>query len=234
MEIERINENTVKFYISYMDIENRGFDREEIWYNREKSEQLFWDMMDEVNEEEEFIIDGPLWIQVHAMDKGLEILVTKAQLTKDGHKLEFSPEAGKLFNLPIDDKGEAFLGRNHFIPDALDNNMDDMEIIEDDMEDESFSIVIRFHDIEHVIQLSHSLNSANRFQNKLFHFESAYFLYIEFSNAEIDDEEQENILSHILEYGEESSLTYYRLAEYGKVIYAENALQSISNDFPLL
>lgn len=40
MEIERINEHTVKFYISYGDIEDRGFDREEIWYNRERSEEL--------------------------------------------------------------------------------------------------------------------------------------------------------------------------------------------------
>src|SRR5690625_3183892 len=54
MEIERINENTVKFYISYLDIENLGFEKEEIWYNRERSEQLFWHMMDEVNFKEDF------------------------------------------------------------------------------------------------------------------------------------------------------------------------------------
>lgn len=52
MEIERINEHTVKFYMSYGDIEDRGFDREEIWYNRERSEELFWEVMDEVHEEE--------------------------------------------------------------------------------------------------------------------------------------------------------------------------------------
>ena len=47
MEIERINENTVKFYITYVDIEDRGFQREEIWYNRERGEQLFWQMMED-------------------------------------------------------------------------------------------------------------------------------------------------------------------------------------------
>ncbi|GAA3329607.1 hypothetical protein GCM10020331_078360 [Ectobacillus funiculus] len=36
LDIERINDHTVKFYISYIDIEERGFNREEIWYNREK------------------------------------------------------------------------------------------------------------------------------------------------------------------------------------------------------
>lgn len=88
MEIERINEHTVKFYMSYGDIEDRGFDREEIWYNRERSEELFWEVMDEVHDEEEFAVEGPLWIQVQALDKGLEIIVTKAQLSKDGQKLE--------------------------------------------------------------------------------------------------------------------------------------------------
>src|SRR5690625_6466856 len=53
LEIERINENTIKLYISYLDIEDRGFDREEIWFNREKSEQLFWQMMEEIKEQED-------------------------------------------------------------------------------------------------------------------------------------------------------------------------------------
>lgn len=36
MEIERVNEFTIKFFITYRDIEDRGFDREEIWSDRER------------------------------------------------------------------------------------------------------------------------------------------------------------------------------------------------------
>jgi adapter protein MecA 1/2 len=234
MEIERINENTVKFYISYMDIEDRGFDREEIWYNREKSEQLFWDMMDEVNEEEDFIIDGPLWIQVQAMDKGLEILVTKAQLSKDGHKLELSPEEGKMIDLPIDDKVEALLGKNHFPHDKDKLEIEATEEESDVAVDENFTIMIRFSDIEHVIRLSHSLDGLGLFQDQLYHYESSYYLFIEFEDDILDDEEQENVLSHVLEFGEESSATIHRIAEYGKAIYNEHALHSLKNHFPNL
>jgi len=106
MEIERINEHTVKFYISYLDIEERGFDREEIWYNRERSEELFWEMMDEVHQEEEFIVEGPLWIQVQALEKGLEVLVTRAQISKDGHKYELPGHDDKS---PVDEKIESLL-----------------------------------------------------------------------------------------------------------------------------
>ena len=60
-------------------------------------EELFWEVMDEVHEEEEFAVEGPLWIQVQALDKGLEIVVTKAQLSKDGQKLELPiPEDKKI------------------------------------------------------------------------------------------------------------------------------------------
>src|SRR5699024_6392242 len=88
MEIERMNENTIKLYISYIDIEDRGYEREEIWYNKERSEQRFWQMMEEVNNKEEFVIEGPLWIQVQALEKGLEIIVTKSQVIKDGDQLK--------------------------------------------------------------------------------------------------------------------------------------------------
>lgn len=30
MEIERINEDTIKFYISYLDLEERGFNQEDV------------------------------------------------------------------------------------------------------------------------------------------------------------------------------------------------------------
>ena len=113
MEIERINDDTVKFYISYIDIEERGFDREEIWYSRERSEELFWEMMDEVHQEEEFMIEGPLWIQVQALEKGLEVLVTKAQLAKDGQKLDLPLSDDKLKDLNVSTRWISLLDQ-HF------------------------------------------------------------------------------------------------------------------------
>jgi len=146
MEIERINENTVKFYISYGDIEERGFDREEIWYNRERSEELFWEMMDEVHGEEDFIVEGPLWIQVQALDKGLEVLVTKAQLSKDGQKFELPIPNDKIKDNPVDDKIEELLDQ-HFNP----NHPNDDDLV---LEEETLEFLLAFKDFEDVISLS--------------------------------------------------------------------------------
>src|SRR5699024_11936001 len=109
MEIERINENTVKFYISYVDIEDRGFEREDIWYNRERSEQLFWQMMDEVNYKEDFSVEGPLWIQVQALEKGREILVENAHLSKGGTPADSIEDIDETSDITINDEAQQML-----------------------------------------------------------------------------------------------------------------------------
>ncbi|MDL4842930.1 adaptor protein MecA [Aquibacillus rhizosphaerae] len=227
MEIERINENTVKFYISYLDIEDRGFDREEIWYNREKSEQLFWQVMDEVNyNDDDFNIDGPLWIQVQALDKGLEIVVTKAQISKDGQNLELPTENGKTIDMPVDEKIESLLD------EKFGNNQEDGDSPENNAQID-LSFVVSFADFEDVIQLSHYFPSVEGLTDTLYHFEDKYLLLLQFDDEQLTDEEQENILSQILEFGQESNMTIYRLEEYGKVIFDSESLMQVKKYFPI-
>ncbi len=222
MEIERINDHTVKFYISYLDIEDRGFDREEIWYNREKSEQLFWEVMDEVNDKEDFSVDGPLWIQVQAMDKGLEILVTKAQLSKDGHKIELPMEGGETIDMPVDDKIESLL-------DQQFNNKYNHKKERD--ESDPLHFVLRFQSFEDVIQLSHSFEPSDLIQEKLYSYDDKYYLFVNFVNMDATDDEQEDLLSKLLEFGIETSVTEHVLEEYGKTIFSDHVFEQIKHYF---
>lgn len=220
MDIERINENTVKFYISYVDIEERGFDREEIWYNRERSEELFWEMMEEVHQEEEFVVEGPLWIQVQALEKGLEILVTKAQISKDGQKFELPIPTDK--DLPVDER----------IEELLDQHLNPRNALDDDLleEEEILEFLLSFQDFEDVIMLS-KRTDLDDLQTKLFSFEGKYYLYVEFPEEFIDEDEIDDILSILLEYGNETPLTIHRIQEYGKELIAENVFSELRKHF---
>lgn len=221
MEIERINDNTVKFYISYMDIEERGFDREEIWYNRERSEELFWEMMDEVHREEDFFAEGPLWIQVQALDKGLEVLVTRAQLSKDGQKLELPVPEDKVQDLPVDERIEEMLD-HHF------SSADDAE--EDSQYEGNLEFLITFKDFEDVISLSKrtELDSIN---TTLYSFEGKYFLFLDFDEELFDEEDIDNLLSITLEYGYETQVTIHRITEYGKSIIENDVFAELRKYF---
>lgn len=221
LEIERINDNTVKFYISYGDIEERGFDRDEIWYNREKSEELFWEMMDEVHQEEEFMIEGPLWIQVQALDKGLEVLVTKAQISKDGQKFELPITDERLKDIPVDERIEELLDQ-HF------NTKTDDE--DDDSYEDTLEFLIAFKDFEDLISLSNR-NILDDLSTKLYSFEGKYYLYVDFPEEEYDEEDIDNSLSLLLEYGHETAVTIHRVEEYGKLIMSQNVFSEIRRHF---
>jgi len=222
MEIERINENTVKFYISYGDIEERGFDREEIWYNKERSEELFWEMMDEVHGEEDFVVEGPLWIQVQALDKGLEVLVTKAQVSKDGQKFELPIPNDKIKDIPVDDKIEELLDQ-HFNP----NHTDDDELL---LEEETLEFLLAFKDFEDVISLSNR-SGLDDLITKFYHFEGKYYLYTEFPEDLFEEDEIDDILSVLLEYGYETQITIHRVQEYGKEIISKDVFDELRKYF---
>ncbi|AUJ25795.1 MULTISPECIES: adaptor protein MecA [Virgibacillus] len=224
MEIERINENTVKFYISYMDIEDRGFEREEIWYNRERSEQLFWQMMDEVNFKEDFNVDGPLWIQVQALEKGLEIIVTKAHISKNGDNIELQTDDGNAVDFPVDKKIENMLEDKFSKEDEEDNEQ---------YNDENLWIIASFKDFEDVIQLSHYfINDNLGTVETLYHYNDTYYLYMEFLEDEIEEEEQENMISKVFEFGNDTDITNHVLSEYGKIIFEQNTFSNIRAYFP--
>lgn len=227
MEIERINDNTVKFYITYVDIEDRGFEREEIWYNRERSEQLFWQMMDEVNYKENFNVDGPLWIQVQAMDKGLEIIVTKAQVSKNGENIELSTENGKTIDLSVDEDIE------NMLENKFGKSSEKQDEKEEDEEDGNLSLVVSFQDFEDVIQLSHYFqDETDSFQDSLYYYNNSYYFYLEFIDESLDDDEEEDIISKVFEFGKDTDLTIHYLEEYGKKVFTDDTFEQVRNYFP--
>lgn len=224
MEIERINENTIKFYISYLDIEDLGYKREDIWYNRERSEQLFWHMMDEVNQKEDFSPDGPLWIQVQAMEKGLEIIVTKAKISKHDEAYELDDDDLELHGEEdIDDILEDTFGKS---ADNVDDNPG--------FHEERLWIVVKFADFEDVIQLSHMMKNDYEIQEEtLYHYEGAYYLYVQFGIEVLDDDDiQTNLTSKIHEFATNSDISLHVLEEYGKIIIEENTFAEIRKYFP--
>jgi|SRR5690625_2225248 len=226
MEIERINENTIKFYISYVDIEDRGFEREEIWYNRERSEQLFWQMMEEVNNKEDFTIDGPLWIQVQALEKGLEIIVTRSQLSKDDDFSKHPLDDKEIIDLPVEERIEKLLESKFGRTKEL------AEIKEDEEETKELSITFKFNEFEDVIQLSHYLqDTIYDVEKSLYSYRDKYYLNVEFSETLPESDDHWNFISQILEFGTKSNISIHVLHEYGKVVFKEKALSQIKSFF---
>lgn len=217
MEIERINENTVKFFLSYIDIEERGFTREEVWYNREKSEELFWDMMDEINEEAEFEVEGPLWIQVHAMNNGIEVTVTRAQ-PNDGQMGE-SPfeqhDSKRMFQQSEDD---GFLHVEDIMPGVADEPAIRLENM------------FEFKEFEDVIHITSRMTEYIA-QTSLYSYENKYFLHIVYDDQQMNEQEKTNMYYILTEFGKPSKMTIHILKEYGTVVMESDVFNQIQKYF---
>ncbi|WP_210469599.1 adaptor protein MecA [Sporosarcina sp. 6E9] len=216
MEIERINENTVKFFLSYMDIEERGFTREEVWYNREKSEELFWDMMDEINDEAEFEAEGPLWIQVHAKKNGIEVTVTRAN-TADG-QLGESPFGSDAEHDVFHDIGGGSFQSMEDILSATENNVEWMEN------------TFEFNEFENVIQLASRMRHYEA-KTSLYSYNNKYYLHVVFDSEQMDDKEKTNMFSVLSEFGVPTKTTIHLLEEYGHIIVESDVFTQITKYF---
>jgi adapter protein MecA 1/2 len=78
MRVERIARDKVRIFVSYDDLEARGIDKDEIWQNGKKVQELFWDMMETAYEEVGFEIAGPIAVEAFTMPtEGVVVIVTK-------------------------------------------------------------------------------------------------------------------------------------------------------------
>lgn len=218
MRIERVNESTLKFYLTYTDIEARGFKRDDLWTSRKKGEEFFWSVMEEVNQEEDFFFDGPLWIQVHAFDKGIEVVVTKSK--NDDLQL---PEDDSDLN--IDEKV------NDFINNSMHSDSELRDLLMRASEDstEQFFIV-HFDDLEDVIQFSYHNYEDVDIEDLLYMYEGKYYYYVEFDDH-MSEDAIHSYIAHLLEYANETQISHEQLDEYGKIVMSHNVKRQVKQYF---
>ena len=215
MDIERINENTLKLFITYSDIEDRGYSREEIWYNRAKGEELFWDVIGDVNTDDYFDLDGPIWIHINASEVGLEVVVTRASIHNDS-------ETSSMVGAFEDDlhMSEQLNEMEESIFNSLGKTLKEEEQIE--------NARFRFKDIDDLVPLATRAARLN-VQSSLYKWDEYYYLIVDLTGIELS--EAKNIVALCSEYLPVSKVTIHRIEEYAQVIIAEDCFETIVNYF---
>lgn len=234
MRIERIDDSTLKFYITYKDIESRGFDKEELWMNKKRGEEFFWQIMDEVKDEHtvEFINEGPLWIQVQAFDKGLEVTVSKSQQTNESIGIE--KEDASLDHDEIENFLEETLREEQ--RDQIEKS--DLDRVKRMLNRELGShnlykkpLIVEFKTIDDLIDYAyHQEQDETIYDDLLITLEGKYYFLIYFGK-QIDEDRREQTRVHLLEYADLTRITEEVLMEYGKTLMSNNVRQTVRNNF---
>jgi adapter protein MecA 1/2 len=78
VRIERVSSNQFTIFLTFDDLVDRGFNKEEIWYDAISIENLFTDVMHEASSELGFELEGKLYVQVYLMQaQGMHVIVTQ-------------------------------------------------------------------------------------------------------------------------------------------------------------
>lgn len=78
MRIERVSDSQFTIFLTFDDLIERGFTREDIWQDAPSVKNLFTDMMNEASSELGFELEGMLLVQVHMMQaQGMHVIVTQ-------------------------------------------------------------------------------------------------------------------------------------------------------------
>lgn len=216
MRIERVNESTIKFFMTYADIEKRGFDRDELWMNRKRGEEFFWSLMDEVNVEhgEGFGMEGPLWIQVHAYDRGIEVVVSKSQNGEEDYAMDPS-------NMNINDNDiESFLN------DAVEGGTE----TEKPQSMEQFALV-KFDDFETLIEYAHQVELDETVYEDLLHVYNGEYYYQVIFDHRLSKSEIQGVEASLTEYGSPSDVAPALIEEYGDIIMSHNVRAQVRRFF---
>ena len=216
MRIERVNESTIKFFMTYADIEKRGFDRDELWMNRKRGEEFFWSVMDEVNVEhgEGFGMEGPLWIQVHAYDRGIEVVVSKSQNGEEEYSIDQS-------NMNVN---------NNDIESFLNNAIDETDNSRKSKVAEQFALV-KFDDFETLIEYAHQVDQDETVYEDLLHvYDGEYYYQVIFDNR-LSKVEIEGIEASLTEYSSPSDVAPALIEEYGHIIMSHNVRRQVRSFF---
>lgn len=137
------------------------------------------------------------------------------------------PIAIEVFSMPA--QGMVIIVTKSKKEDDIEEEFDDGYIEMQVTLDESEDIIYEFSTIEEVISLAPRLSSFGVPTGCLLYFENRYFLT--FEEKDLYGIDIDAFIALLSEYGNPSTITIFRLMEYGKEIIKDNAIQQLYKVF---
>lgn len=215
VEMEHINENTIRVLIENSDLEKRGITFLDLLGNQKQIESFFYSILEEVDVEEEFQESDAVTFQVMPNKNGLELFISKGATFKEdffgshNHHMDFGENEFEEFSRQK--KLEKYYGKDH-------------EDGQDDEEDSNEEFVLVFDIFEDVIALSNQCYLENGMSH-LYHYKKKYYMAIIQFEEEMVVNTVDEERAVALEYGEKSDVSQDVLEEYGNKLMESNALE---------
>ncbi|GAA3190948.1 adaptor protein MecA [Lentilactobacillus kefiri] len=219
MEMERINENTIRVLIGNDDLDKRGITVLDLLGNHKQIESFFYSILEEVDKDHQFQNNDAVTFQVLPNQNGLELFISKDVDMSDNDMF---------------DAGNADSGRpekrdrvSKYIAEHADNNKP--QPVSDKKTNDEFghqkrTVILEFDKLDDFVSLAKALRLENG-TSDLYLYEGKYYLKLElFSNDPVDMIVSDEV-AIANEYGKKTTVTEDVLNEYGQHLMENSALE---------
>lgn len=220
MEMERINEHTIRIMIANEDLEARGISFLDLLGSHKEVEAFFYSILDEVDAAEEFRKSDAITFQVMPNRHGIELFIS------DNGTEGF--ENWERMNDSVDEDHDASYsdGTNEFF--APDESSEEYSSEEQQGLNRS-PIVIAFDDFELLIELARQI-SSDELETQLYEKKGTYY-FIAIPPEAIAEGQLLDLQARLLEFGDRSKITVDLLQEYADPIIEHDALNVLRKHF---
>ena len=225
MEIEHINDDTIRVRIENADLEARGYTFLDLLGNQKQIETFFYSILEEVDIDDEFQESDAVTFQVMPNRNGLELFISK---NADIHENFLSGSDLGDFDDSYYDRDYSRFENNRKTYD--EKKKEDGILDSYEAESDSHEFVVEFKFFEQIIQLARVYTNDTGLSS-LYQLDGKYYIEFFLINDEFSPRTPKEDQAIVLEYGEESSIGSDVLAEYGKLLIEDVALETVNHHF---
>ncbi len=219
MEMERINENTIRVLIGNDDLDKRGITVLDLLGNHKQIESFFYSILEEVDKDHQFQNNDAVTFQVLPNQNGLELFISK-DVDMSGNDMFDAGDSDS-------DHPEKRDRVSKYIAEHADNNKP--QPVSDKKTNDEFghqkrTVILEFDQLDDFVSLAKALRLENG-TSDLYLYEGKYYLKLElFSNDPVDMVVSDEV-AIANEYGKKTAVTEEVLNEYGQQLMENSALE---------
>ncbi|MCT8394575.1 competence protein [Weissella soli] len=246
MEMERINDDTIRVLVTNDDLADRSISVIDLLGNQEEIEKFFRSILEEVDVDNDFAENEAVTFQVLPNRNGLELFISKNVENNNLMTDMMENIMGDRDNVESKDDVTDTLLEQLLGHDTSDdqpkrprqkagNRVNDATSVtggpENVVEKTISPVILKFADFEMVIQLAQALRGKHVFQDSmLIEYHSEYFVELTLDTT-LPKDELINITAIAREFGTLTPVAAEVLAEHGRVIFANAAIESVLKYF---
>lgn len=238
MEMERINEDTIRVKISSEDLSERGVTFLDLLDNHKEIENFFYSVLEEVDTDHQFANNDAVTFQVLPNRNGLELYISKNPANGMEEAMKSVAKNDSPSNEELDEVSD-FLKKKLAETDGQDTNMSNTSRDADPADYNSYgedsadtqTKVIKLNDFEGLPGIAAAISDVSGLDSVLYRYKDNYYLELIFFMSENTSELVKDNLALAYEYGDKTSITSEVLREHGKTIIDSAALELAQHYF---